>query len=301
MPRDAAIIIPESSRRVGPTPSPTRGVPSSCASESLPTTSTRASAALDRRYRIDRVIAVLGRESPDIALLQEVAEDMPRSEFHDQAELPQRRAQYASRRVRPPAPLQHRRLRQRHFEPLAHRPRPTRRSDDWSPQAAGGDLRSYPRPRRQDTRERSSSSTSTSGSRTPSAAFSSSAFSRRIRSLTFITARRSSSGGDLNDVWGSLGPRFLLPAGFRACRRAQEHLSGTLADSARWTACSCAAIWCGRSVSAPRDSLTRQASDHLPLVAELDLLMDTDRLGRRRWRRRPGLDARTAEDERSGR
>src|SRR5664279_2425739 len=38
----------------------------------------------DRRYRLERIIEVLQLLAPDVALLQEVAEDMPRSGFHDQ-------------------------------------------------------------------------------------------------------------------------------------------------------------------------------------------------------------------------
>jgi endonuclease/exonuclease/phosphatase family metal-dependent hydrolase len=40
---------------------------------------------VDRRYRIERIIALLKAHEPDAALLQEVAEDMPNSDFHDQA------------------------------------------------------------------------------------------------------------------------------------------------------------------------------------------------------------------------
>ncbi|HWZ88355.1 MAG TPA: endonuclease/exonuclease/phosphatase family protein, partial [Polyangiaceae bacterium] len=39
---------------------------------------------VDRRYRLDRVVELLTSLTPDVALLQEVSEDMPRSQFHDQ-------------------------------------------------------------------------------------------------------------------------------------------------------------------------------------------------------------------------
>jgi endonuclease/exonuclease/phosphatase family metal-dependent hydrolase len=42
---------------------------------------------IDRRYRPERVIGVLLELAPDVALLQEVADEMPRSHFHDQAEM----------------------------------------------------------------------------------------------------------------------------------------------------------------------------------------------------------------------
>lgn len=42
---------------------------------------------LDRRYRLERIAEVLRACAPDIALLQEVAEDMPRSGFDSQANM----------------------------------------------------------------------------------------------------------------------------------------------------------------------------------------------------------------------
>src|SRR5262245_6035868 len=42
---------------------------------------------VDRRYDIVRVVSLLESLNADVLLLQEVSEDMPRSQFHDQAEL----------------------------------------------------------------------------------------------------------------------------------------------------------------------------------------------------------------------
>ncbi|MBI5537521.1 MAG: endonuclease/exonuclease/phosphatase family protein [Deltaproteobacteria bacterium] len=42
---------------------------------------------IDRRYRLERIIEILRGYAPDVALLQEVAQFMPRSHFHDQAEI----------------------------------------------------------------------------------------------------------------------------------------------------------------------------------------------------------------------
>src|SRR5262245_49033662 len=41
---------------------------------------------VDRRYQLDRTAAVLAELHPDIALLQEVAEGMPRCGMHNQLE-----------------------------------------------------------------------------------------------------------------------------------------------------------------------------------------------------------------------
>ena len=78
-------------------------------------------------------------------------------------------------------------------------------------------------------------------------------------------------GGDYNDVWGTLGKRIMQPAGF-ACAgkrirtfpaalpmRALDHIfyRGDVRS---------------HHVFAPRSQLARQASDHLPLVADFELL-----------------------------
>ncbi len=76
--------------------------------------------------------------------------------------------------------------------------------------------------------------------------------------------------GDFNDVWGSLGPELLVPAGFRGGDRPirtfpayapVRALDGIyVRGDVRLTA-----------VRPGRTRLSRLASDHLPLVAELDL------------------------------
>jgi endonuclease/exonuclease/phosphatase family metal-dependent hydrolase len=77
-------------------------------------------------------------------------------------------------------------------------------------------------------------------------------------------------GGDLNDLWGTLGPRFLGPSGFSRV--------GPLANTfPAWLPVRpLDGIFLrgdARAVSArtPRDALTRTASDHLPIVAEVEL------------------------------
>jgi endonuclease/exonuclease/phosphatase family metal-dependent hydrolase len=42
---------------------------------------------LDRRYDLQRIIALIAHYSPDVALLQEVADRLPRASHHNQAEL----------------------------------------------------------------------------------------------------------------------------------------------------------------------------------------------------------------------
>ncbi len=77
-------------------------------------------------------------------------------------------------------------------------------------------------------------------------------------------------GGDLNDVWGSLGPRYLVPAGFARCGTPiytfpaalpMRPLDGVFVRG------DLRAL----HTSVPRSKLAKQASDHLPLVVDLDL------------------------------
>jgi endonuclease/exonuclease/phosphatase family metal-dependent hydrolase len=80
-------------------------------------------------------------------------------------------------------------------------------------------------------------------------------------------------GGDLNDLWGSLGPRFLAPAGFQRAGHIENTFPAAMPlrpldgifvrGSVRAQAC-----------SPLRTALSRQASDHLPLCAKLELVHD---------------------------
>jgi endonuclease/exonuclease/phosphatase family metal-dependent hydrolase len=83
-------------------------------------------------------------------------------------------------------------------------------------------------------------------------------------------------GGDLNDVWGSLGPKFLSPAGFRRA----APLSNTF--PAAFPVRPLDALFIRGDLAsihghAARFSLARQASDHLPLVSDLTLKPDHSR------------------------
>lgn len=77
--------------------------------------------------------------------------------------------------------------------------------------------------------------------------------------------------GDLNDLWGSLGPRFLEPAGFKRAGERKNTFPAYLPlrplDG----------IFVRGNVDVehggiPRARFVREASDHLPLVADMTLL-----------------------------
>jgi len=76
--------------------------------------------------------------------------------------------------------------------------------------------------------------------------------------------------GDFNDVWGTLGKAFLLPKGFRG---GPELLRTFPAYAPVWPL---DGVYVRgdvelKHVRRPESMVSRQASDHLPLIAELDL------------------------------
>ncbi len=77
-------------------------------------------------------------------------------------------------------------------------------------------------------------------------------------------------GGDFNDVWGTLGPQLLVPAGFRGTTKAAATFPAyapVRALDAIYVRGAVRLLHVERS----RFTLARQASDHLPLVAEVQL------------------------------
>lgn len=77
-------------------------------------------------------------------------------------------------------------------------------------------------------------------------------------------------GGDFNDVWGTLGSKYLRPYGFRSW----EHRIATFPAAA--PALALDAFYCWGDVGLlhlerSKLDVARQASDHLPLIADLDL------------------------------
>jgi endonuclease/exonuclease/phosphatase family metal-dependent hydrolase len=224
---------------------------------------------VDRRYRIDRVVAVLEKLAPDIALLQEVSHGLPRSHFHDQADL------LAST------------LGMRH---LAFGPQHRFREGGYGnailsrwPLALVDhvDLTIGTRKRRgaicARTRVRFGEHSRTVFVVNLHLGLAGSERGRQLE--RFLTSHPFGRlhhrtpielGGDLNDLWGSLGPRFLQPAGFLR--------AGSIASTfpAAWPIRPLDGIFVRGDLRthgcAPvRDTLTRSASDHLPLVADLDL------------------------------
>ena len=223
----------------------------------------------DRRYRIDRIVELLQSLSPDVALLQEVSEDMPRSHFHDQ---PSALAEALG--------MPH----------LAFGPEHRFRMGGYG----NAILSKWPL-------TDASRIDLTIGTRKKRGAMTARAHvqaGHHTRSLVLVNMHLGLAGsergqqlerflashpfahlqkktpivlaGDLNDVWGSLGPRYLQPAGFAR--------SGTLINTfpAYLPIRPLDGIFVrgdlrARHTSVPRSKLAKQASDHLPLIADLEL------------------------------
>jgi endonuclease/exonuclease/phosphatase family metal-dependent hydrolase len=224
---------------------------------------------VDRRYRIDRVVSVLQALAPDVALLQEVSDGLPRSHFHDQADLlgstlGMRHVEFGP---------QHRFREGGYGNAILSR---------WPVVLADHiDLTIGTRKRRgaicARTRVRFGEHSRTVYVVNLHLGLVGSERGRQLE--RFLTSHPFARlhhrtpivlGGDLNDVWASLGPRFLEPAGFRRAGTAVNTFPAAwpirpldgifVRGDLRTHGCAC-----------HRDALTKQASDHLPLVADLDL------------------------------
>jgi len=224
---------------------------------------------IDRRYRIARIVEALTRLGPDVALLQEVAFDLPRAGNHNQLSI---------------------------LSEALHMPHVV-----YSPQhrfAKGGYgnaiLSRWPLSNEQHldltigTRKRRGALGARARIRVGRHSRSMVLFclhlglagseralqlERFLASAPFAGLHHRTPvalGGDLNDLWGTLGPRFLKPAGFTRAGSLDNTFPAWLPVRPldgiflRGDA---------RAVSsrAPRDALTRTASDHLPIVAEVEL------------------------------
>ncbi len=225
---------------------------------------------VDRRYRIDRIVTALAAMEADVALLQEVSDGLPRSSFHDQSEViaealgmrhlafaPQHRFSiggYGNAILSrfPLSDIQHldltigRRKRRgvvsAHFRVKVGEHTRTVAAFNLHLGLAGSE--------RGQQLERF---------------LASELVSRLHHTTPAIVA------GDLNDLWGSLGPRFLIPAGFARVGQLLSTFPAALPVRpldgifvrGRVKSASC---------ERPYDAITRMASDHLPLVARLELL-----------------------------
>jgi endonuclease/exonuclease/phosphatase family metal-dependent hydrolase len=228
---------------------------------------------VDRRYRIDRVVAVLAEVAPDVALLQEVTDGLPRAAFHDQAELLAEALGMEHVAFCP----QHRFAIGGYGNAILSR-HPITSVDEI-------DLTIGRRKRRgaigAHLRVKVGTHTRTVALFNLHLGLAGSERERQLqRFLESEQVRRLHRstpvvvGGDLNDLWGSLGSRFLAPAGFQRAGRMTNTFPAAVPIrplDGIFVRGDLHAHGCARLVS----PLTRQASDHLPLCARLELTRGT--------------------------
>jgi endonuclease/exonuclease/phosphatase family metal-dependent hydrolase len=229
----------------------------------------KAIGGVDRRYDLDRVVSVLAEQKPDIALLQEVADGMPRSRFHDQAELLcdalglKHLAHAHEHRFKVGgygnAILSRFPLTDVHHVDL---------TVGWRKKRGVISARSHVN---FDGHQRSvvlfNLHLGLAGSERAAQ------LGRFLECHPFAGLHTKTPvvlAGDFNDLWGSLGPRFLAPAGFARAGSLSNTfpamlplrpLDGIFVRGDLQT----------HSCHPRRTNLARTASDHLPLVADLVL------------------------------
>jgi len=221
---------------------------------------------IDRRYRPDRVIAIIDHYSPDLALLQEVDEGVARSSFHRQVDF---LGEALGMRHRAYGPNVRVGLGQYGNAILSRWPLRDVHNHDLTlgPKKRRGALYARCRLRR--------------GKRSRTVAIYNlhlglAGFERKIQLRRLLgdfdhnVRTPIILGGDFNDVWGTLGRKLLAPAGFQRAGQLLHtypaflpvrpldgiHVRGDIRV---------------RHLARSRMRLAREASDHLPLVADLEL------------------------------
>jgi endonuclease/exonuclease/phosphatase family metal-dependent hydrolase len=225
---------------------------------------------VDRRYSIERVVEVLAEQKPDLCLLQEVAEGMPRSKNHNQVELlseqlGMRHVAYGPEHRFSVGGYGNAILSRSALTDLHH----VDLTVGWRKKRGVISARTH---LHYDGHTRSvvvfnlhlGLAGSERGAQLEK--FLECHPFARLHAHTPIVL-----GGDLNDLWGSLGEKFLAPAGFSRAGNLYNTFPAVLPLrplDGIFVRGDLRAAHC----SPRRTELARSASDHLPLVADLELL-----------------------------
>ncbi|MHC4971979.1 MAG: endonuclease/exonuclease/phosphatase family protein [Planctomycetota bacterium] len=229
----------------------------------------KAIGGVDRRYRPERVIEVIAHYGPDLVLLQEVDDGVPRSRFDRQIDVLGDALGLRHRTYGPNV-----RLRRGRYgnATLSRWPLTDVRNIDLTikPKKRRGALYARCRVRR----GRRSRTLAVFNLHLGLAGFERKMQLRRfMRSQPFARLHDRTPvllGGDFNDVYGTLGPKLLEPAGFRATGQTAATYPAIYpvrALDGLYVRGDLVGVRCGRS----RLRLAREASDHLPLVADVEL------------------------------
>ena len=225
---------------------------------------------VDRRYDLDRTMQVLDKQQPDIALLQEVAQGIPRLRRDDQV----------ARLQALDGPFRHsyyhpeHRFRRGVYGNLILSRFPLHDTDHLDLTIGSKKQRGLITAHaivRMGSHQRTvalyNMHLGLAGSERARQ------LQRFIESHPFRGMHRSTPlivGGDLNDLWGTLGPRFLRPAGLSR--------AGQLANSfpSAWPLRPLDGLFFRGDLTLTahgvcRDRLSRAASDHLPIWAEFQI------------------------------
>lgn len=224
---------------------------------------------VDRRYRLDRTVSVLASLSPDLALLQEVAEGMPRCGLDDQLQelskaLDMRHAAYGAEH----------RFRVGGYGNAILSKFPLTDSARIDLTIGRRKQRGLVKTRAHAKLEHGTRSVvvfnlhlGLSGSE------------RAVQLERFLACHPFAHlhkdtplvvGGDFNDVWASLGQRFLEPAGFVRAGKLLPTFPAALPLrplDGLWIRGGLSVV----SAHPVRTGLATTASDHLPIVADLEV------------------------------
>lgn len=231
---------------------------------------------IDRRYRLERVVSVLAEIAPDVAFLQEVADDLPRSEFHDQAEMLGVALGLGYVAFQP----EHRFNMGGYGNAILSRfplSDVARLDLTIGTKKKRGALQAHARVRFEGTSRTvvlHNMHLGLAGSERASQLerFLTSAPFRGIHEHTPVIV-----GGDLNDVWGTLGSRFLAPCGFRRAGPLASTFPAALPVRPLDGLFVRGDVRAERPARPVKAGLARTASDHLPLVADLALVSASSR------------------------
>lgn len=224
---------------------------------------------IDRRYDLDRIVQVLHKIHPDIALLQEVSDDLPRSKFHDQAEMLSEALGMPHMAFHP----EHRFAMGGYGNAIISRwPLTNVHHVDltigWRKKRGVLQARARVRLRRGSRsvvlHNLHLGLAGTERAQQLARFLASEPFARLHERTPIVVA------GDLNDLWGTLGPRFLIPRGFERAGR----LTNTFPAAVPIRPLDGIFVRGDLHVErahVPHSVMARQASDHLPLIAELEL------------------------------
>ncbi len=224
---------------------------------------------VDRQYRPQRVVDVLLGVEADILLLQEVSDALPRAKYHEQASM---LAESLALKHVVYAP-EHRFKRGGYGNAILSR-WPLTHIEHVNLTMGNRKKRGAITARTRATTAEASRTVVISNLHLGLAGTERAAQLRRFLATAPFSGTASRTpvvlGGDLNDLWGTLGPRFLIPGGFRR--------AGALANTfPAWLPLRpLDGIFVRGDVDVIRcmtrqSRLARTASDHLPLVADVEL------------------------------